>query len=112
MDDPELIPLLGARCVRVSEPGAEGILARLIKETTMSESHSSVISGAGQLGHLDFRFGLFDRVKLSESGEQGIVIGRAEYTTSEHSYLVRYRAGDGRQTECWWGESALVAAED
>lgn len=55
-------------------------------------------------------FNLRDRVKLIESGEQGQVIGRAEYTTTEPHYLVRYRAGDGRQVETWWSESALAPA--
>ncbi len=40
--------------------------------------------------------------------ESGIVIGRAEYTSSANSYLVRYRAGDGRQAEEWWDEDAIV----
>ena len=99
MATPELIPLLGARCFRVSEPGAEGILARLIKETTMNEGTSK------------FRFDMGDRVRMAESAEVGTIIGRAEYLTSENSYLVRYRAGDGRQTECWWGESAICVSE-
>lgn len=55
-------------------------------------------------------FELNDRVKLNESEEEGVVIGRAEYSHSENHYQVRYRAGDGRQVESWWGESALSAA--
>ena len=96
----ELIPLLGARCVRRSEPDTEGTLARLIKESTMDESTAK------------FMFSMGDRVQMAESTEVGTVVGRAEYQASENHYFVRYRAGDGRQTECWWGESALAAAED
>lgn len=56
---------------------------------------------------MDWKFKLNDRVVLNESGESGAVIGRAEYLNAERSYLVRYCAGDGRQVEQWWGESAL-----
>jgi len=55
----------------------------------------------------DLKFALGQLVRLVRSNEEGEVIGRAEYTTSEPCYYVRYRAGDDRQTECWWGESAL-----
>lgn len=55
-------------------------------------------------------FNLRDRVKLVESAETGEVIARAEYTYTEPHYLIRYKAGDGRQVESWWGESALRAA--
>ena len=55
----------------------------------------------------EMAFLLGERVRLAESGEAGTVIARAQYQTSEASYLVRYRAGDGRQVEAWWGESAL-----
>lgn len=60
----------------------------------------------------DFMFDLGDRVHMTESAEVGTIIGRAQYQTSENTYLVRYRAGDGRQTECWWGESAINDSED
>lgn len=55
------------------------------------------------------KFKLGDKVKLVASEEQGEVIGRAEYLTTEPGYYVRYRAADGRQCECWWGESAITA---
>ena len=54
-----------------------------------------------------FAFDLGQAVRITASGEQGEVIGRAEYKTSENSYLVRYKAADGRALEIWWGESAL-----
>lgn len=47
-------------------------------------------------------------VTINVSGETGIVIGRAEFTASENSYQVRYKAADGRAIECWWNESALT----
>lgn len=57
-----------------------------------------------------FKFELKQVVKMAASEESGVVIGRAEYSASEPSYQVRYLAGDGRQTEQWWGESALDPA--
>lgn len=49
-------------------------------------------------------------VKLVSSEETGTIVGRAEYVSNENSYLVRYKAGDGRQVETWWSESAIQAA--
>jgi hypothetical protein len=57
----------------------------------------------------DWKFELGATAKLV-SGEQGEVIGRAEYAHSERNYYLRYVAGDGRTVEAWWGESALSAA--
>lgn len=58
-----------------------------------------------------YLFRLGATVKMAASDENGEVIARAEYATQENHYLVRYRAGDGRQTECWWGESALASSK-
>jgi hypothetical protein len=58
----------------------------------------------------EFGFDLKQKVKLVESNETGEIIGRAEYTESMNAYLVRYRAGDGRQSEAWWTEAAIEAA--
>lgn len=57
----------------------------------------------------NFKFKLGAIVALTHSSETGEVIGRAESATSENSYNVRYCAGDGRQVENWWGESAIRA---
>ena len=46
-------------------------------------------------------------VSLAMSGEEGVVIGRAEYSNMNDQYLVRYRAGDGRLVEGWWFEEAI-----
>lgn len=54
-----------------------------------------------------FRFELGQVVALVASGETGHVIARAEYTNAYNSYLVRYKAADGRQVESWWSEDAL-----
>jgi hypothetical protein len=57
-----------------------------------------------------FEFELNQEVSLRCSGEQGSVIGRAEYTECEPSYFVRYKAADGRAVQAWWSGSALQAA--
>jgi hypothetical protein len=57
-----------------------------------------------------FIFELGQTVIIEASGETGRVIARAEYETSENGYLIRYKAGDGRATEAWWTEDALIPA--
>jgi hypothetical protein len=57
----------------------------------------------------EMKFELDQEVVIAASGEEGKIIGRAEYTTSEPSYLIRYKAGDGRATESWWTQTALLA---
>ena len=57
----------------------------------------------------DFRIG--DTLKIICSEEQGEVIGRAEYATSEDSYYLRYKAADGRAVDAWWPVSALELVE-
>lgn len=55
------------------------------------------------------KFVLTQVVRMKESEESGTVIGVGIFLTSEPQYQVRYRAGDGRQTEAWFGESAITA---
>ncbi len=54
-----------------------------------------------------FSFELGERVVIVPSAEGGKIVGRAEYTNSANSYLIRYRAADGRAVEQWWPEDAL-----
>jgi hypothetical protein len=54
-----------------------------------------------------FEFALEADVSIITSGEAGTVVGRLEYLNGENSYLVRYKAADGRAVEAWWNESAL-----
>ena len=49
-------------------------------------------------------------VSITASGETGEIVARAEYAHAEPSYLVRYTAADGRATEAWWTETALIVA--
>ncbi|MCA1337377.1 hypothetical protein [Pseudooceanicola marinus] len=57
-----------------------------------------------------FAFDMGAKLKLKASPEAGVVIGRGQIAHSEDIYLLRYCAGDGRQVENWWGESAVEAA--
>jgi len=57
-----------------------------------------------------FAFALGEQVGLVGSDEHGTVIAQAEYAESARNYLIRYRAGDGRLTESWWSETAIVSA--
>lgn len=59
---------------------------------------------------MNFKFTLNQEVTITASGETGEVIGRAEYSYAERSYLVRYKAGDDRAVEQWWTEQALEEA--
>jgi hypothetical protein len=56
---------------------------------------------------MSFKFELRAHVIIDASGENGEVIARAEYATSEDAYLLRYKSADGRAVESWWGESAI-----
>lgn len=56
-----------------------------------------------------FLFSINQAVAIGASSESGHVIARAEYANNENQYLVRYKAGDGRAVEAWWGESALIS---
>jgi hypothetical protein len=58
-----------------------------------------------------FLFNLNQKVRLIDSQEHGTVVGRAEYSSDENRYLIRYKAGDGRLTEVWWNESAIADSE-
>ena len=55
-----------------------------------------------------FKFELNDTATIEVSGETGKVIGRAEYTTGEVAFRIRYKSADGRAVETWWDETALV----
>lgn len=54
-----------------------------------------------------FKFALNQSVIISVSGETGTVTGRCNYLDGPDTYLVRYKAADGRACESWWSESAL-----
>lgn len=55
-----------------------------------------------------FKFALNQEVTTVASGEQGVVIGRADYNNADSNYLIRYKAADGRAVENWWTEEAII----
>jgi len=65
-------------------------------------------------GVFKFELGGIAAILVTGGTEAGVVIGRAEYLRSNSSYLLRYKANDGRAVEQWWSEEALreVTAED
>jgi hypothetical protein len=58
----------------------------------------------------EFKFKLNAQVSITVSGETGTVLGRAEYTSAEDNYYVRYKGADGQAKQDWWPESALQDA--
>jgi hypothetical protein len=54
-----------------------------------------------------FKFELGQKVAILCSNETGEIIGRAEYKVGGTSYLLRYKAADGRACEAWWNEGAI-----
>lgn len=54
-----------------------------------------------------FAFDLDAQVQLAMSGEEGVILGRAEMRGKPNQYLVRYKSADGRLVEGWWDEDAL-----
>ena len=57
-----------------------------------------------------FLFDLGQSLMIAVSGETGTVIGRCEYLQGQPNYLLRYKTGDGRATEVFWGQDALAPA--
>jgi len=52
------------------------------------------------------KFKLKDKVKITISGEEGTVIGRAQYIHDGNGYLIRYLSVSTGK-ERWWSEDAL-----
>lgn len=73
-----------------------------------SRIHDAATAAFAAIPPSIFKFSLGEPASIAASHEQGTIIGRAEYLNSEPSYLLRYKANDGRATEQWWQESALA----
>lgn len=58
-----------------------------------------------------FKYKMGSTIKISISGEVGEIVGRVEYPTSK-SYLIRYKASDGRAVESWWDETAIIGVKN
>lgn len=59
-----------------------------------------------------FKFDLKQFVEIRISGEMGHIKARAEYSVHGNSYLILYKAADGRAVEAWFDESDVAAVED
>ena len=55
----------------------------------------------------EFEYEIGDRVCLKETNESGEIIGRAQYEMYPNSYLIRYKAADGRQVTFWWDVDSI-----
>lgn len=55
-----------------------------------------------------FKFELDEKVEIKASAEQALIIAKAEYTTDENRYFLRYKNATGVAVEQWWSESALT----
>ena len=55
-----------------------------------------------------WKFGLGTDAKVPNSGEEGTIIGRAEFTTGEDQYLLLHKPSDGQGMEEWLPESRLA----
>lgn len=64
-------------------------------------------SGLTKYNQAEFTFALNQSVVINASSEEGRVISRAQYVTSEDDYLLHYRAADGRAVTGWFGESMI-----
>lgn len=60
----------------------------------------------------DFEFDMGDTVHIKVSGEQGQVIGRADYKHDQNYFQIRYRTSNGTATTRWWGADALLKIPD
>jgi energy-converting hydrogenase Eha subunit E len=109
-DVDRIVAMLG-----VVVPSAIGIVVILVLYASMALSSSQVawksllfIFERNKMS--EWKFNLGERAMISPS-ESGVIIGRAQFVSSQNSYLVRYVAGDGRLCEIWWGEDALELNE-
>jgi len=57
------------------------------------------------------KFSLGAFVEIDCSGEEGKIIGTAQYIDGKDKCLIRYQAADGRAVESWWDEDALSLAK-
>jgi hypothetical protein len=63
-----------------------------------------------RMSEKSFVFELGQQVIITVSGEIGEVVGRAEYSTAESNYYLRYKSPSRGAVEAWWTESARASA--
>jgi hypothetical protein len=55
----------------------------------------------------EWTYGMGDNVKLTMSGEAGVVSGRQEKFNCQDEYEITYVDGSGRLVRKWWPDGAL-----
>ncbi len=58
-----------------------------------------------------FKLKLKQKAKIEISGEEGVVIGRAEYSASKPQYLIHFKAAEGRACTAWYEADFLVPVD-
>lgn len=58
-----------------------------------------------------FAYELGDTVRITCSGETGVITSRMQSLRSNDQYLLRYQNAEGRAVEEWWSEDALEEIE-
>lgn len=58
----------------------------------------------------NFKFSITGTVKIKVSGQEGEVVGRAEYRDENNSYYVLYVDSSGDAQRGWFCEGELVTA--
>ena len=56
---------------------------------------------------MGLKFKLKQKTKISISGEEGVITGRAEYTDAPNQYYLHYKAADGRAVDGWFLEDQI-----
>ena len=56
---------------------------------------------------MSFKFALSQAIKVTISGEEGYVKGRAEYANMNNQYSIHYLTADGRGVDGWFDEGEL-----
>ncbi|MGQ3662099.1 hypothetical protein [Citrobacter braakii] len=60
---------------------------------------------------MKFKHELSQAVKITISGEEGHIKGRAEYIGMNNQYLIHYLSADGRGTDGWFDEGEISPVE-
>jgi hypothetical protein len=76
-----------------------------VKAMRISGMFTPMVMGRVAMNEFKFKIGALLTIKASD--ETGEVIGRAQYSNSDNTYLLRYKGGDGKAVENWWSEDAI-----
>lgn len=86
--------------------GAPVVLREVGDESVLQETADAVV--AATTGTVKFAFDLDQKVIVKQTGQEGIVLGRADYRDfNKHQYSVRHINGQGDLVEPWYTEDQL-----